>query len=372
MSDTEEKPEDLRDANVVTKYKKAAEIANAALAHVISQCAAGKKVLDLCMAGDAFIVEQTSKVYNKGKIEKGVGFPTCISVNNVVGHYSPLPGDEATLADGDMVKIDLGVFVDGYCAVVAHTLVLGADVIKGRQADVIAAAYHAGEAAARLLKEGGTNTEISEVIAKVAKEFNVNPMQGILSHQMERFNIDGEKIISNKIDLENKLEEIKFEANEVYAIDILMSTGEGKPQESEQKTTVYRRQDTKYQLKIKASRATYSEVTKKFPYFPFNIRNIDEKNKMFGIKECLKHELVEGYPVLLEKEGDMTAHFKFTALCMPSGTTKETGIALDLNKLECDNEIKDEDLKNLLAQKLGKKKKRRKKKKKKAPEAVAE
>ena len=41
----------------------------------------------------------------KKKIDRGVAFPTCVSVNNVVGHFSPLAGDESVLEEGDMVKM---------------------------------------------------------------------------------------------------------------------------------------------------------------------------------------------------------------------------------------------------------------------------
>lgn len=41
----------------------------------------------------------------KKKIERGVAFPTCISVNNIVCHFSPLGGDETVLEDGDVVKM---------------------------------------------------------------------------------------------------------------------------------------------------------------------------------------------------------------------------------------------------------------------------
>ena len=57
----------------------------------------------------------------------GIAFPTCISVNNVICHYSPLFSEpDSTLADGDLVKIDMGAHIDGFIAVVAHTFVLGA------------------------------------------------------------------------------------------------------------------------------------------------------------------------------------------------------------------------------------------------------
>ena len=50
-----------------------------------------------------------------------MAFPTCISVNNVICHYTPLMSEPDTcLQDGDLVKMDLGAHIDGFIAVVAH------------------------------------------------------------------------------------------------------------------------------------------------------------------------------------------------------------------------------------------------------------
>merc|ERR1712032_1786485 len=88
---------------IITKYKSAGEIANAVLADVIALCVADANIIDICAAGDAAILDRTSKVFNKkvkvtnedGKEEnkipqKGVGFPTCISVNSVIAIFSPI------------------------------------------------------------------------------------------------------------------------------------------------------------------------------------------------------------------------------------------------------------------------------------------
>jgi hypothetical protein len=89
----------------------------------------------------------------------------------------------------------------------------------------------------------------------VAETFKVNCVQGVLSHQLKQFVIDGNKVISMKDDIENKVEEIEFAANEVYAVDIVLSTGDGKPKEMEDRTTVFKRAvDQSYRLKMKASR----------------------------------------------------------------------------------------------------------------------
>lgn len=52
---------------------------------------------------------------------------------------------------------DLGVYVDGYAAVIGHTFVIGAtkdNKVTGRKADVMLAAHHCAEAALRLIKPG--------------------------------------------------------------------------------------------------------------------------------------------------------------------------------------------------------------------------
>ena len=47
----------------------------------------------------------------------------------------------------------------------------------------------------------------------------------------------------------------EFELHEVYGVDVLISTGDGKAKESETRTTVYKKTDTIYSLKMKASRS---------------------------------------------------------------------------------------------------------------------
>lgn len=96
---------------------------------------------------------------------------------------------------------------------------------------------------------------------------------GVLSHQVKRYIVDGNRVIINKETQENKVDEFEFEENEVYCIDLLFSTGEGKAREAEAKTTVYKRAvDVEYNLKLKASREAMHEINKKFPTFPFTLR----------------------------------------------------------------------------------------------------
>jgi len=88
----------------------------------------------------------------------------------------------------------------------------------------------------------------------------------------------------------------------------------------------------------------------------------------FAIKECVEHDLVYPYPVLFEKSGDLVAQVKFTALLLPSGTIKLTGLNFDRSKLKTSVELKDEGLLKTLSSSTkaaGAKKKKKNNKKKK-------
>ncbi|NXH05968.1 PA2G4 protein, partial [Quiscalus mexicanus] len=148
---------------------------------VVEAAAPGASVLCLCEKGDAMIMEETGKIFKKEKeMKKGIAFPTSISVNNCVCHFSPLKSDQDyILKDGDLVKIDLGVHVDGFIANVAHTFVLGAskeNPVSGRKADVIKAAHLCAEAALRLVKPGNQNTQVTEAWNKIAHAFHCTPI----------------------------------------------------------------------------------------------------------------------------------------------------------------------------------------------------
>jgi methionine aminopeptidase len=74
---------------------------------LIDKCVSGESVVKICDFGDNCLIEETGKVFKKEKeLKKGIAFPTCISVNNCICHFSPLKSEpDYTLKDGDVVKM---------------------------------------------------------------------------------------------------------------------------------------------------------------------------------------------------------------------------------------------------------------------------
>mmetsp|Transcript_100555 Transcript_100555/g.313432 ORF Transcript_100555/g.313432 Transcript_100555/m.313432 type:complete len:393 (+) Transcript_100555:70-1248(+) len=373
MSDESENEEvsDLSNPDVTTKYRAAGDIVNKALQKVVEACVDGADIAMLCEMGDKIMEEETSKLFNKKekgrKMEKGVAFPTCISVNELVGHFSPMKADSRPLKAGDMAKVDLACHIDGFIASAANTILVGGDVVEDKRADVIMAAWNAAEAALRLVQVGKTNTAVTETFAKVAAEFNCKPMQGVLSHQLKKHVIDGNRVIIGCETQDEKVDEFEFESNEVYCLDVVMSTGEGRGKETELRNTVFKRAvETSYNLKTQKARQFISEVNRRFPALPFTLRAIeDEQVARVGVSEAKRHELLDEYPVLKEKDREFVAQFKFTVLLLPGGTKKITGLPLgDLEKqVKCSREIQDEDLKKLIMSSAAPRKQRKKKNK---------
>lgn len=369
MADKDEQQEKtIAEDLVVTKYKMSGDIANRVIEAVMKQCVAGASVRELCTLGDKLLLEETVKVFKKEKeLKKGIAFPTCLSVNNCICHFSPLESDtDVVLKDGDLVKIDLGAQVDGFIAAVAHTVVVGNSTpITGRKADLLLAAHYASEAALRLMKPGTENSAVTNAVQTIAESYKCKPIEGMLSHQLKQFEIDGEKsIIQNPNEVQRKEhEKSTFELHEVYAIDVLVSTGEGVGKEMETRTTVFKKTNETYMLKMKAARALFTEVSGKCGTMPFSLRNLeDERKARMGVVECVSHKLLEPFHVLYEKPTELVAQFKFTVLLMPNGPQKITGISFDPTLCQSDLSITDEEVKKLLTTSAKTKKPNKKKK----------
>lgn len=375
-SDTEE-VSDLSNPEVTTKYRCAGDIINKVLTKLVEACVEDADVATICDLGDKMMEDETGKLYNKKdkgrKIEKGIAFPTCVSVNELLGHFSPLKGESRVLKAGDVVKMDLACHIDGFIAAAAHTVIVGTEKVEDRRADVIRAAWNGAEAAVRLVQVGNTNTSVTEAFAKVANEFNCKPMQGVLSHQLKKHVIDGNRVIIGAETQEEKVDEFEFELNEVYSIDVVMSTGEGKGREAELRHTVYKRAvENTYNLKTQKARQFISEVNRRFPALPFSLRAIeDEQVARIGVSEAKRHELLEEYPVLKERDKEFVAQFKFTVLLLPGGTKRITGLPLGNldTQLVSSCSVQDEGLKKLLASSSNPKKQKKKKKEGKADAA---
>lgn len=89
----------------------------------------------------------------------------CVSVNDAVVHG--IPGD-TVLADGDLVSVDFGAILDGWCGDAARSFVIGTP--RAADSTLIEATDAALAAGIAAVRPGNTLGDIGHAIASVARE----------------------------------------------------------------------------------------------------------------------------------------------------------------------------------------------------------
>ncbi|KAH7081687.1 hypothetical protein BKA63DRAFT_405592 [Paraphoma chrysanthemicola] len=388
----------LGNPDTLTKYKVAAEISQKVLKEVSGWIKADASIVELCERGDQLLAEEVGKVYKGKKVLKGIGHCTTISPSSYVTPYTPLKSDTeeaaATLKEGEVVKIQLGAQIDGFCTIVCDNVIVGNDgEVTGREADLILATYYANELLLRLMvppglvvqgdeeeqkkasaKKAYTQTQITQMLEKVTKAYECNLVESTTIWLFDHNEIEAKKKIILAPGEGVKGEGLP-EVGEVWGVEMGVSLGSGKVKTNGNRTTLHRRTETKYALKRPTSRALLSEVVKKFGTFPFSLRQLeDEKTGKVGVVECVRSGVLRQYEVVVDKDSKPVARLFSTVAITKNGMQRlAQPPALDLEKYKSDKKIEDEEILKILEQPIGKTstKKNKKKKKKPAKKAAA-
>ncbi len=160
---------DGRDALV-----KAGEIARQVKKEVSGMIKPGAKLYDIAEFVEKRIVELGGKP----------AFPCNLSLNEIAAHYTPYKGDGTVLREGDYLKLDLGVHIDGYIADTALTFRVGME-----EDELMVASKEALENAISVIRAGVKISEIGKVIEETIRGHGFNPIVNLSGHKIERYKL---------------------------------------------------------------------------------------------------------------------------------------------------------------------------------------
>ncbi|CAN6619522.1 probable metalloprotease Arx1p [Trichomonascus vanleenenianus] len=234
--------------SVLEQYRLAGQIAQTALLLVSTLVSTNndeRSIGEICRIGDKFLLRATSTAFKKQVEEKGIALPVQIERANFASNVAPEEDDTfqgGYLKVGDIVKISLGVHINGYTAQASHTVVIRdteqdqnpAEEIfplQGTDADAVCAAYIATEAVISLLSvvlspdvpiaaAGGqiTGQKIRALVEKIASIFRVKVAPGSRVRRVRRF-LAGQSHVVNENDFKGYVwDEQKEEARELSRI----------------------------------------------------------------------------------------------------------------------------------------------------------
>ena len=108
------------DSEEILKWKEAGKLARNALNFGKSLIQNGASMLDVTERIENFVTEKNG----------GLAFPTNLAINNVGAHWTPSTKSKEIFHTGDVVKLDVGVHIDGYIGDNALTVEIGNDKYK--------------------------------------------------------------------------------------------------------------------------------------------------------------------------------------------------------------------------------------------------
>ena len=233
-------------------------------------------------------------------------FPTNLSINEIAAHYTPVVNDETIVPDNAVIKIDIGVHIDGYIADTATTV-----TFNPVYEPLLEATRKALEAALSILKPGIKAKEIGYIIETTIESYGYKPVRNLTGHSIDRYVIHSGKSIPNFNDIFSRW---RLEDG-VYAIEPFATNGVGLVKEGKTKTI--------YSIKKKRGRLTmyerklFEKIWSERRTLPFCERWYkDMFSSINGLRNTIKmlerHGVILSYPILIERGGGIVAQFEHT------------------------------------------------------------
>ncbi len=235
-------------------------------------------------------------------------FPVNLAINEEAAHYSPKIGDQRKISAGDVLKVDLGVHVEGCIADTAFTLEVGG---TKNYEDLISCTKEALEAAIQVLHPGISVRELGGVIWRVISSKGYRPISNLSGHQIERWVLHAGLSINNVPEGRGRISE-----GMVIAIEPFASNGRGRVKDAEP-GGIYRVLRPR-SLRDKRADEFLQWIFRKFGTLPFSERWCLEFSEGEEVKELLNYLLRKGaimqYRILKEKRGSVVSQHEHTVI----------------------------------------------------------
>ncbi|MBN2152300.1 MAG: type II methionyl aminopeptidase [Candidatus Lokiarchaeota archaeon] len=295
--DEEGLSEEEKKKRALESYQKAGKIAKEALDRARSMTKIGVKVIDLIVGVEDFIAKQGG----------GIGFPMNVSINNVAAHYTSGVRDMTEIEEGMIVKLDLGVHVNGYVADTATTVSLSKDPALE---NICTASEKATQAAIDMIKVGAQTNDIGKKINEVIKSYKYQPIKDLSGHSLERWNVHGPK----QIPLIPQPTGQAIEEGDVFAVETFASTGEGQTH-ALQIGNIYQlalRHVPK--IRNQAAKQLIGFVAKNYKTLPFSQRAWAKEIMVprFALNELVATGVLMEYKVLSDVKGSFVSQAERT------------------------------------------------------------
>ncbi|MGQ9530639.1 MAG: type II methionyl aminopeptidase [Candidatus Bathycorpusculaceae bacterium] len=261
-------------------------------------------IIEICEKAEKLIREKGGKP----------AFPCNVSINEIAAHYTSPPNDKRKVPKNSLVKVDIGVHVDGYVTDTAITLSFNPEYES-----MIEAAEQALKTAIKNVRPEISTSKLGAIIEKTIKSRGFKPISNLTGHQVGRYLVHAGTSIPNV----SQLSFSKIKLGGVYAIEpfVTLPNAIGRVKDGEE-VTIFRFLKSR-PLKSQNSKKLLKYVEENFRTLPFAerwVKNVIPKEQhQKAFKELLTSKSIMGYPVFIEASGKPVAQAEHTVLVVEDG-----------------------------------------------------
>ena len=241
-------------------------------------------------------------------------FPVNVSLNEIAAHYTAEPNDKIIVKDTDLLKIDLGVQINGHIADTAVTV-----CYEPKYDFLVQAAESALKEAMSIIRVGAKSSDVGKTIENTVKQMSGIPIANLSGHSLEQYTIHAGKSVPNIWSIGSFL----FQSTEAYACEPFVTTPEGSGFVREGKIRNIFSLVTRKRTKDEDANKMIDFIWQKFNMLPFALRwfipEYDEKTARELLEKLIKNKIVRSYPILVEANEQRVAQAEHTFIPQENG-----------------------------------------------------
>ncbi len=279
---------------ILEKYRLAGRILSEVRAEAAKMVTVGESLLKVAEFTENLILEKGGEP----------AFPVNISRNDEAAHSTPSFNDKSVFGN-DMVKLDIGVHIDGYIADTAITVDLSGNP------KLVEAANAALEEAIKFIHAGVNTSDIGGVIVDTISSFGFKPIINLTGHGLAQYIQHAPPAIPNK----RMPGGVILETGDVIAIEPFATNGAGKIRDAGNAEIYHVVSDRP--VRHPSARALMQQI-EKYKTLPFAKRWLGERVD-FALVQLVKAHIIQPYPILKEVQGGLISQAEHTIIVTEDG-----------------------------------------------------
>ena len=279
-------------------YIKAGKIAADAREYALSLVKENKTLLETANKIEEFIIKK----------DVTPAFPVSLAINEIAAHYTPSPDEKTIFNSGDLVKIDLGVCINGCVTDTATTV----EIKTNNNKELIKASREALNEAIKIAQIGTELWQIGKIIEDTISSYGFNSIKNLSGHGLGDYEVHRKPTIPN-FNNENKE---TLQKGQFITIEPFSTTGSGYVKEGKP-STIYSIQ-RKQSIRNPITKKIFDYVEKEYKILPFSKRQLLKKFPLpqvnLALKDLENNKIVKEYSQLPEKSNGLVSQHEHTLL----------------------------------------------------------